>query len=283
VAAEPEDLVASVPASKGVESGPGPDEPLYGPEFFAEVDTTAEGSAQRILPLVVDPLAPRSVVDVGCGSGAWLVEAARLGIDDYLGVDGYTPTGSLRIPAERFLIHDLTVPLDLERRFDLVVCLEVAEHLPHTAADVLVESLARLGPAVLFSAAVPHQSGDNHVNEQWPEYWAQRFEANGFTVVDAIRPLIWRDPGVAWWYRQNTLLFCEAELIDRVPLLREARRATRDQQLSMVHPELHSWMARQRDELERELARQPSLREVLNMLPSSAANALKQRGRRPAS
>src|SRR5829696_3234352 len=185
----------------------------YGQDFFAHLDATAERSASRILPLITQVLAPRSVVDVGCGSGAWLAQAALLRVDDFLGIDGHTPRESLRIPTERFVLRDLSEPLRLDRRFDLVLCLEVAEHLPASAATTLLDSVARLGDAVLFSAAVPRQSGTGHLNEQWPEYWADRFAAHALLPVDLVRPHVWRDAEVAWWYRQNALLFCSPQLI----------------------------------------------------------------------
>jgi SAM-dependent methyltransferase len=249
----------------------------YGAEFFAQQTPSSEQAARGMLPLVMELLEPVSIVDVGCGSGAWLAQAAELGIHDYLGVDGHTPASALRIEAERFMSHDLTTALRLERRFDLVVCLEVAEHLPRGAADILVESLVRLGPAVLFSAAVPHQSGERHLNEQWPDYWVERFSAHDFVAVDAIRPRIWSDPSVAWWYRQNTLLFCEEQLVAREQGLRDARDATRDRQLTVVHPDLYGWMTHQRDVLAEEVARFPSLREVLAMLPRASRNSLMRR------
>jgi SAM-dependent methyltransferase len=256
-------------------------EAVYSRDFFSRIESSAQQSAERVLPLVLELLSPRSMVDVGCGSGAWLAEAARLGVDDYLGVDGYTPEEALRIPADRFLLRDLTEPLRIERRFDLVTCLEVAEHLPAAAADVLVSSLARLGPAVLFSAAVPQQGGDRHLNEQWPDYWAELFAAHGLVAVDAVRPVVWRDEQVAWWYRQNALLFCRPEVIDSSPALTHARAATRDAQLSLVQPVLLLWMAHQRDVLAEELGRSPSLREVVGMLPRAATAALGRRLRRP--
>jgi hypothetical protein len=141
----------------------------------------------------------------------------------------------------------------------------------------LVDSLARHGRAVLFSAAVPNQGGDHHLNEQWPGYWAQRFAAHGLAVVDAIRPTVWDDDSIAWWYRQNTLLFCDDELIDSIAALREARRVTRDGQLAVVHPILHSWMAHQRDALAHDASRTPSFREAAGVLPRSASSALKRR------
>jgi hypothetical protein len=85
-------------------------------------------------------------------------------------VDGaYVQPALLAIPQEQFLAHDLTLPLHAGRTFDLALSLELAEHLPPECAGVLVDSLARLAPAVVFSAAVPFQGGVGHVNERWPE------------------------------------------------------------------------------------------------------------------
>jgi SAM-dependent methyltransferase len=249
----------------------------YDPSFFARIEASARQSAERVLPLVIDLVEPRSVVDVGCGSGAWLAEAERLGVDDYLGIDGFTPAEALNIPAERFMLRDLAEPLRLDRRFDLVVSLEVAEHLPPEAADVFVESLVSLGPVILFSAAVPEQSGDLHLNEQWPEYWAERFERHGLVAVDAVRPEVWADDEVAWWYRQNALVFAAPEAIERSARLGAARAATRERQLSVVHPILYRWMGHQRDLFAEEVGREPSFREVVRMLPASAAAALRRR------
>lgn len=250
---------------------------LYGPSFFAGVDATARDAAEAVLPLVLDLLAPRSLVDVGCGPGTWLAEAERLGVQDYLGIDGYTPAEALRIAPERFRVHDLTTPLRLDRRFDLAICLEVAEHLEAAAADVLVESLVALAPAVLFSAAVPQQGGDHHVNEQWPDYWVERFAAHGLVAIDAIRPVVWDREEVPWWYRQNILLFCAPDQVERSPKLRAWRDSTRSRQLAVVHPVLHSWLVHQRDVLAEEVARQPSLREVLAMLRPAVGAAVRRR------
>jgi len=249
--------------------------PVYGTEFFADQTPGSERSARSVLPIAVELLDPASVVDVGCGSGVWAAQAGALGIDDHLGVDGHTPPGSLRIDPDRFVAHDLTTPLELGRRFDLVLCLEVAEHLPPEAADV---------PAVLFSAAVPGQSGEHHVNERWPDYWSERFAARGYVAVDAIRPRVWSDANVDWWYRQNALLFCDPDLVAGNAALGEARAATRDAQLTVVHPDLYSWrshdvgrLAEERDALELEVARLTSLRGALRTLPDAVRSAARRR------
>jgi SAM-dependent methyltransferase len=257
---------------------------VYGPEFFAHQTPGSEQSARHLLPLALRLIRPQSIVDVGCGSGVWLAHAAELGVGDHLGVDGHTPASALRIEPDRFLLHDLTTPLRLDRRYDLVLCLEVAEHLPEKAADVLVDSLVGLGPAVVFSAAIPGQSGEHHVNEQWPDYWSDRFAARGLVAVDAFRPRVWSEPSVDWWYRQNVLLFCEPGLVEGDASLAEARAATRDGQLSVVHPDLYTWkshdvarLEHERTSLEHEVERLRSLRGALGAARSALARRLSRR------
>lgn len=73
------------------------------------------------------------------------------------------------------------------RNFDLAVSLQVAEHLPPSSAKGFIDSLAKLAPVVLFSAAIPLQAGAEHLNEQWPEYWAALFKTHDYLPIDCIR------------------------------------------------------------------------------------------------
>lgn len=101
-------------------------------------------------------------------------------------------------------MHDLTTSLKSDRLFDLVMSLEVAEHLDAKYAETFVDSLTNFGPVILFSAAVPFQGGEHHVNEQWPSYWEELFAKKGYVAVDAIRKHIWQNPEVEWWYAQKS-------------------------------------------------------------------------------
>ena len=130
--------------------------PSYDASFFDYVNASARAAAQRMVPLLQQQLAPPSVLDVGCGQGAWLAVWQQHGVDDVFGVDGsYVDRGRLLFAAERFYAHDLAQPFDLGRRFGLVECLEVAEHLPEASAGTLVDSLVRHGEVIVFSAAPP--------------------------------------------------------------------------------------------------------------------------------
>jgi SAM-dependent methyltransferase len=164
-------------------------------------------SATIILPLVFDYLNPKSVLDVGCGLGTWLSVVEKLGVNDFQGVEGhYISQNELFIPKEKLIIHDLSTPLNLERKFDLVVSLEVAEHLPESSAKIFVTSLVQHGKVILFSAAIPRQGGQKHLNEQWPKYWMELFSEYGFLFYDVLRPQLWEDDRIEYWYRQNIFL-----------------------------------------------------------------------------
>lgn len=205
----------------------------YDDRFYDALSAQVVSSAQVVVPLVLGLVSPCSVVDVGCGVGQWLAEFARRGVGDILGIDGdYVRDGQLHIPADHFRRWDLMTPLRLDRRFDLALSLEVAEHLPGQCAAAHVSQLTELAPAVLFSAAVPGQGGVHHVNEQWPWYWQELFGRRGFVCLDAIRPAVWHDDRVAGYYRQNLVLYVDpaahAGLVARFP------RAGGRQQLMLV-------------------------------------------------
>ena len=257
-------------------------ETTYTPKFFAWGLDRTRMSAEAIVPLVVERVRPKSVVDLGCGVGVWLETFARHGVDDYVGVDGaWVPRDELRIPPDRFVAARLDRPLELGRRFDLVVTLEVAEHLPEHHADTFVRNVVEHAPCVLFSAAIPHQGGTDHVNEQWPDYWAERFAAHRYVAVDGIRPLIWSNPDVFPFYRQNVLVFATPEFVASRPLLARDRERTVDGQLSLVHPELLIGAAVNPGEhVRRPTARELMLGELVAALPAVATRSLRWRLRR---
>jgi SAM-dependent methyltransferase len=207
-------------------------------------------SAEVVVPLVMQLVRPASVVDVGCGTGGWLAAFRSRGVRDVLGLDGdWAPREMLEIPEENFRAFDLREPLRLGRHFDLVLCLEVAQHLPGECAGPLVRSLTDLGPVVLFSAAVPHQGGVCHVNEQWPGYWARLFDAWGYAAVDCLRDRIWENDEVEWWFAQNLLLFAARDRLRRLPALAREGGQVGPSALPRVHPRKYLQMAEWADRL----------------------------------
>lgn len=167
---------------------------------------TVEG-AHEALRLLFPADFPGSVLDVGCGTGTWLEAARMRGATEVAGVDGVRiPADQLLIAQDGFHVADLNRPFSLDRRFELVLCLETAEHLEPQSAAVLVATLASHGDRILFSAATPGQPGTNHVNCQWPDYWQDLFNRHGFACTDSVRWLIWDNGAIEPWYRQNLML-----------------------------------------------------------------------------
>lgn len=189
----------------------------YAADFYRYLAPLALRSAERVVPHLKAALTIESVADFGCGQGAWLNVWRAAGVA-VLGVDGpYVDRSRLLIEPAEFHAADLGEPIDLGRRFGLVQSLEVAEHLPREKARQFVDTLCRHGSCVLFSAAVPGQGGEQHINEQPLSYWRRLFGDNGYAAIDYLRPLIFADREVQWWYRYNTLLYVKEDHIAVLP------------------------------------------------------------------
>jgi SAM-dependent methyltransferase len=190
----------------------------YDALFFNYIEEGAIRSARVIVPILLDALGCRSVLDVGCGAGAWLSVYRDLGVDDVMGVDGeYVDRDRLLVAPDRFRPTDVSQPFDLGRRFDLVQCLEVGEHLPTQTSRALVANLTRHASRVLFSAAIPGQGGEHHINEQTYEFWRALFAERGFAPYDYVRPRIQRNAGVERWYAYNTILYVQEDTASTLP------------------------------------------------------------------
>ena len=212
----------------------------YTMKFFEERKAETWQAALRIIPYILDVVQPGSVIDVGCATGEFLAAFKKYGIEDIQGIDGAYVQNDLRvIPQDKFIPLDLNRPFTLDRTFDLAICLEVAEHLLPRSAANFIASLTRLAPIILFSAAIPHQGGTKHLNEQWPEYCANLFKQHGFVPVDALRQKIWLNREIPIVYRQNMLFFCKEEVLIGNEKLSQAYAETNPNGLSAVHPEMY--------------------------------------------
>jgi len=197
--------------------------PLYDAGFYANRHANTVGAA-RIMLSEVFRLCPgiETVLDVGCGVGTWLSVAQELGAREVFGLEGAwlkTANAKLAIAPEAIRSCELTSAWELGRTYDLAISLEVAEHLPPSAAENFVAQLAAAAPRVLFSAAIPNQGGIGHLNERWPSYWAGLFAAQGMAPYDVIRPAVWTQEKVSHFYRQNTLLYLRPAIAASFPLL----------------------------------------------------------------
>lgn len=215
----------------------------YQRDFYENRHQQTVYSANTILPIVLDALpVVHSAVDFGCAVGTWLAVLKEQGVDDIQGLDGdWVEQDLLEISKENFRQVDLEKKIKLDKKYDLAISLEVAEHLQPAAANRFVESLTEASDFVFFSAAIPKQGGENHINEQWQDYWADLFKERGCVVLDIVRHKIWNEEKIPVHHRQNCLLFVKREQVTK---LRMPIPSVYDENfpISIVHP--HAYFAK---------------------------------------
>lgn len=165
-------------------------------------------SAEIIVPYLMQLFSPASVVDVGCGPGQWLSVFKQNGVLRVMGIDGkHVPTDKRMIGPSEFAEFDLNDCRDFvaKEKYDLLLSLEVAEHLTTDKAEAFINMISQLSNNIVFSAAIPGQTGENHFNEQYPDYWFRLFATKGYAVLDPFRKKYWNSD-VNWWYSQNMYL-----------------------------------------------------------------------------
>ena len=253
----------------------------YDAAWFANQAPGSRQSAAVVLPSALDLLEScgwpvRSMVDVGAGAGTWLAVAQELGVgDEILAVEGeWVRDVETEVPKTRYIFADVGRTIKVPRRFDLAISLEVAEHLPAEQATCFVDNITALSDVVLFSAALPHQGGTHHVNEQWPAYWADLFDRRGFVAYDVLRWRLWDDVRVSFWYRQNLLLFVRRSREDLCRALDQLpwRSVFPNGPLAVVHPEKYEGLIA--------VYRCPPARLLLRALPEALWRAFAWRARR---
>lgn len=191
-----------------------------------------------VLPILFDLFRPSSIVDVGCGLGTWVSVAQEMGVADIVGIDGdYVDRTKLTIPTQCFAAKDLTTSFDMQRRFDMLISLEVAEHLPEASAASFIASLIRHSDVIVFSAAIPGQGGQNHINEQWLSYWTELFRQHNYKLFDIVRSKLWDIADLEVWYKQNMVIFLKSGH----PLEEKFMQQPLSPVMNIVHPELFDY------------------------------------------
>ena len=258
----------------------------YDAAFFEAKADEVRRSAEAIVPLVLELVAPRSVVDLGCGTGTWLAVFAEHGVDDVLGVDGdWVPRDRLDIPQRAF---PRRAPRPSRSGSSAASTWPSRSRSPSTSPSTpptvrRVADAASSGRAVLGRRRRT-RAGLHHVNEQWQDYWAARFAGRGYDAVDAIRPRMWAMDGIPYWYVQNMLVYATPEVIAATPALATARAATTEAMLPLVHPRMLDPRRRGPGRGARRAgatARELSLRELADALPRALARSARHRLRRP--
>lgn len=171
----------------------------------------AADSAAVIMPIIMRMYNPFSVIDIGCRDGVFLEWAARCGAGALLAIDKFEQEifDILKVPRENFYGMDLEKDEfpEIEHRCDMAICLEVAEHMSDAGARRMIEWLCKNSKRILFSAALPGQGGEGHINERWLSYWISVFAEHGWYPDGTIRSVLWKEVKIQPYYRQNIMMF----------------------------------------------------------------------------
>lgn len=197
---------------------------IYNTSFYKERHSATSTSLSIITEAFLQllPKPPSSIIDIGCGTGTLLsILGEKCETSSIIGIEGPW------LKQTQFQSKGALISLDLNqlrskdhlglKGFDLACCLEVVEHLNSESSVAIVDFLCSLSPCILFSAAPPGQGGKGHINEKPLSYWVSLFRSNGFIYSDCIRPLIWDNPNVLPWYKQNIVVFCKNGLAVKSP------------------------------------------------------------------
>jgi SAM-dependent methyltransferase len=132
-----------------------------------------------IADTIIRKINPRKVLDLGCALGM-LVEAFRdRGVEAYgLDLSEYA-IGRVREDVRPYCrVASLLDPIP--DRYDLLISIEVLEHIEARSAEQAVANLAAAGTDILFSSSPFDYKEASHFNTQPPEYWAELFADQGF-------------------------------------------------------------------------------------------------------
>ena len=198
---------------KAVKQAVLPHDAIYNSEYYGTtVEAPAVRSSSAISESIVTDFSPSRVIDVGCGTGA-LLEAFRQRGCEVFGLE-YSKAALEYCRHRQLSVSQFDLEKDVYNDngiFDVAISMEVAEHLPERVSDRYVDLLSHLSQNIVFTAAPPGQGGTDHVNEQPPSYWIDKFYQRGFDLDERLSNS-WREQwkaggNVESWYYQNLMVF----------------------------------------------------------------------------
>ena len=188
-----------------------PNKEIYNEKFYNNQSDSSYKSAKIILPILFNHYKPNSIIDVGCGIGSWLKAAKELGINKFVGIDGNEIEEDFLLVSRKYIkIDNLETHKNINNeKYDLAISVEVAEHLHNNCSVHFVETLTSYSDVVLFSAAIPYQEGEHHINCNPPQFWVDIFKKYGYDCYDFRNDLMNMWEKVNPCYSQNILLFAK--------------------------------------------------------------------------
>ncbi len=187
---------------------------IYSEAFFDYMTECELKSSFDFTRILIKNFNPASIIDIGCGNGIYLKAFDDLGIKDLIGYDGSKNAIKKALLRGKIHLHNLRYPLYLNKKYDLCLCIEVAEHIENQYSKQLIETLIKLSNTIIFTAATPGQKGSHHINEQPHSFWIELFKEKKFQLISSLTNKIkkeMQDKEVVWWVCKNLMIFKKSE------------------------------------------------------------------------
>lgn len=151
---------------------------IYPEEYYKQRKSDPHDRvAETIVGVLINTFEPSSVLDVGCAIGHYLSKFESQGINT-MGIEGSRWAVSKSL-VDTVVQGDLRCKQKIDDDFELVICIEVAEHIhpkfEENLVDTITSGVANSG-SILFTAAPPGQYGKHHINLKDKEHWIKLFE-----------------------------------------------------------------------------------------------------------
>ncbi|BAZ09911.1 type 11 methyltransferase [Calothrix sp. NIES-4071] len=160
---------------------------------------------EGLIKYIIELIQPKKSLDLGCGLGYFIKYLRDNGIDAW-GVEGENLSNFFKAPGYQ-IVQDISQPFNLNEVYDLVMCLEVVEHIPREFEDIVFDNIVNhMSRYLLFSGATPGQQGTGHVNERQESYWFSHLTRRGL-VLKHQETLNARSSSTLSWYVNNVSLW----------------------------------------------------------------------------
>jgi SAM-dependent methyltransferase len=189
---------------------------VYDDDFYRGNQDEGLKLAEWFVPLLRDTFQFQSLLDVGCGTGHYLLACQKSGVADVFGIEGSPHAFKHLLVANSLVVkHDLRQPYTFNRRWDVVLSIEVAEHIDDVDTGNYVKILCDGGDIVIITAAPLGQGGTRHINEHSREWWTEKFAVAGYgydkesteKLIQGSRKAKAANKHVTSWFEPNIMVF----------------------------------------------------------------------------
>tara|TARA_R110000822_G_scaffold36978_1_gene103742 strand:- start:322 stop:933 length:612 start_codon:yes stop_codon:yes gene_type:complete len=172
---------------------------------YESIDSLEKPMANSISHWIKQVVNPNKVIDVGCGPGTYVYSVRDRGLDAI----GYDL--DQRVKDKPFLENKSI--FDIEDSADMVICIEVAEHIQPEFSQNIVDNLYNIlekDGILLFTAAHVGQGGTDHINNRPKEYWEHKFKEKGLIRCHTLETQLERyvkGDQYMMWFTINQMIF----------------------------------------------------------------------------